>query len=183
MIATCAQLCLDSYDDNAPGFTTVGDLRFGVFDTPVGTVIAIRGTANVDNWLTDASVWPKRSCGGYLAHAGFVDAYRELCAAGMPTTKGQSVIATGHSLGGAIATLLAEHTGCKLITFGSPRVYWRFGRAPLLQHTRVTRDDDPVQHLPKFCYSHRQPAMVLHDGDHHLLQIKDHKMSGYVGAV
>ena len=183
MIATCAKLCEASYDEKAEGFTTVGDLRFGVFPTEHGTIVAIRGTANVDNWFTDARAFPARSCSGYLAHEGFVSAYRELCSGGMPTVKGCNVIATGHSLGGAIATLLAEHTGCKLVTFGSPRVYWRFGKAPQLDHVRVVRDDDPVQHVPKLLYSHRCEPMALHDGDSHLIQVGDHFISGYVKAV
>lgn len=183
MLKTCARLCQASYDEDEPGFVTVGDLRFGVFDTSHGTIIVIRGTANADNWLTDARAFPARSCGGFLAHKGFVTAYRELCAGGMPTVKGANIIATGHSLGGAIATLLAEHTGCRLVTFGSPRVYWRFGRAPQLDHIRVVRDDDPVQHVPKFLYSHRTKPTVLDDGDSHLVQIKDHFMDGYIKAL
>lgn len=183
MIATCAQLCEASYDDAAPGFTTVGDLRYGVFYTEHGTIIVIRGTANADNWLTDARAFPARSCGGFLAHKGFVAAYRELCSGGMPTVKRQNVIATGHSLGGAVATLLAEHIGCQLVTFGSPRVYWRFGRAPKLDHVRVVRDDDPVPMVPKFLYSHRTEPMLLKDKDSHLIQVKDHCMSGYIKAL
>ena len=183
MLKTCAQLCLDSYDDNAPGFVTVGDLRYGVFDTEHGRIVVIRGTSNADNWLTDARAFPARSCGGYLAHKGFVAAYRELCTGGMPTTKGADIIATGHSLGGALATLLAEHTGCKVVTFGSPRVYWRFGRAPKLNHVRIVRDDDVVQHVPKFLYSHRAEPVVLKDDDWHIVQITDHFMEGYVEAI
>jgi len=183
MIQTCAKLCKDSYDDTAPGFVNVGDLRYGVFDTEYGTVIAIRGTANLDNWLTDARAFPARSCGGFLAHKGFVSAFRELCTGGMPTIKGGNVIATGHSLGGAIATLLAEHTGCKLVTFGSPRVYWRFGRAPVLDHVRVVRDDDPVPMVPKFLYSHRCDPVAIHDNDHHLIQVTDHLMTAYMKAA
>ena len=183
MIKTCATLCAASYDDKADGFTTVGDLRYGVFDTDHGTIVCIRGTANLDNWLTDARFFPARSCGGYLAHKGFVRAYRELCTCGMPTAKNANVIATGHSLGGALATLLAEHTGCKVVTFGSPRVYWRFGRAPALDHIRVVRDDDPVPEVPKFLYSHRCEPVTLRDGDSRLIQVKDHFMAGYVKAV
>lgn len=179
VIKTCAELCESSYDDAAPGFTTVGGLRYGVFGTPHGQIVCIRGTANFDNWLTDARVFPARSCGGYLAHKGFVAAYRELCAGGMPTSKGAPVIATGHSLGGALATLLAEHIECPLVTFGSPRVYWRFGRAPTLDHIRVVRDDDPVPMVPKFLYSHRTEPMKLKDNDLHLIQIGDHFMTGY----
>lgn len=183
MILTCAKLCESSYDDRAPGFVDVGDFRYGVFDSVHGTIICIRGTANLDNWLTDARVFPARSCGGYLAHKGFVTAYRELCSGGMPTTKNGNVIVTGHSLGGAVATLLAEHIGCNLVTFGSPRVYWRFGKAPRLNHIRVVRDDDPVPEMPKFLYSHRDKPLVLRDKDNHLVQIRDHFMSGYVKCL
>jgi len=182
MIKVCAQLCSASYDDSAPGFVTVGDLRYGVFQIEDKTVIVIRGTANVENWLRDADAWPKRSCGGYLAHSGFVDAYRQLCAGGMPTVRG-NIIATGHSLGGAIATLLAEHIGCKLVTFGSPRVYWRFGGAPQIDHTRVVRDDDPVPRIPQFCYSHRCDPVMLNDDDRLLVQIGDHFIAGYVKVL
>lgn len=183
MIKTCAQLCEASYDENATGFKTVGEYRYGVFPTEHGTIICIRGTANLSNWKTDARVMPARSCGGYLAHKGFISAYRELCSGGMPTVKGENVIATGHSLGGAIATLLAEHTGCRLVTFGSPRVYFRFGRAPKLQHVRVIRDDDPVPMVPRFFYRHNCTPLVIPDQDHHLVQIEDHFMAGYRAAV
>jgi pimeloyl-ACP methyl ester carboxylesterase len=183
MLATCAHLCAESYNDKSPDFITIGDLRYGVFDTLFGKIICIRGTANLDNWLTDARAFPARSCGGYLAHKGFVSAYRELCAGGMPTTKGQKVIATGHSLGGALATLLAEHTGCRLVTFGSPRVYWRFGSAPKLNHIRIVRDDDPVPMIPALFYSHRSRPLALRDSDHHLIQVKDHSMAGYSKAL
>ena len=66
MLSTCASLCEASYDDNAEGFVTVGDLRYGVFDTEHGRIVAIRGTANADNWLTDIMAFPARSCGGFL---------------------------------------------------------------------------------------------------------------------
>lgn len=183
MLKECARLCELSYDDAAEGFTTVNDLRYGVFDLPLGKIIVIRGTANVDNWLTDARICPARSCGGYLAHRGFISAYRELCAGGMPTVRGENIIATGHSLGGAVATLLAEHIGCKLVTFGSPRVYWRFSKAPVLDHLRVVRDDDPVTMVPKFLYKHRSEPVVLRDRDGHRIQVGDHFIKGYVSAV
>lgn len=183
MILTCAKLCEESYDDGAPGFITVGDLRYGVFNTQLGTIICIRGTANLDNWLTDIKVIPAKTCGGFWAHKGFVEAYRELCNHGMPTTKGQKVIATGHSLGGAIATLLAEHTGCALVTFGSPKVYWRFGKVPNINHLRMVRDDDPVPEVPKIFYKHQCGPIVLKDSDDHILQVKDHYMAGYMKMI
>lgn len=183
MVKTCAELCLQSYDPAATGWTDVDDLRYGIFSTPVGRVLCIRGTANAENWLRDAPAFPARTCAGHLAHKGFVRAFQALCAAGMPTIKGDNIIATGHSLGGAIATLLAEHVGCPVVSFGSPRVYWRLGRAPVLDHTRVVRDDDPVPQVPKFLYSHRDVPLLLRDGDHSLIQVEDHFMAGYKAAV
>lgn len=179
IIKTCFLLCENSYSDNAPGFTTIDDLRYGVFDTEHGRIICIRGTANLENVAVDADVLPAKTCSGHWAHKGFVKAYRELCSGGMPTVKDPNVIATGHSLGGALATLLAEHTGCKLVTFGSPRVYWRFSRHPKIDHIRIVRDDDPVPEVPKIFYSHSVEPLVMKDGDRRGLQVKDHFTEAY----
>ena len=181
VVKECARLCELSYDSGAVDFVTAGDFRYGVFDTKFGRIVVIRGTANVDNWLTDLRVTPARTCGGYIGHKGFITAFRELCNSGIPLANID--YATGHSMGGALATQLAERTKCKLITFGSPRVYWRFGRAPELNHIRVIRDDDPVPMVPKFMYSHRVAPLLLQDDDHHLIQIKDHSMKSYIKAL
>jgi triacylglycerol lipase len=184
IVRQCAELCLASYDDNAKGFTSVGDLRFGMHVIDGTAFVTIRGTANASNWLRDADVLPVRSCGSHLAHQGFVDAYRKLCSGGMQTTKGHpEVIATGHSLGGGIATLLAEHTGCRLVTFGSPRVYFRFARVPQIDHARVVNEEDPVPMVPRILYSHKQPPIMLKDNDSLLIDVKDHFMRHYYDMV
>lgn len=183
-ILHAAGLCALSYQDDRPRFFyDVGDLRYGFGIRDGKHFIVIRGTANVQNWLRDASAIPSRTCGGYLAHAGFVSAYRALCSGGMPTIKGSDVIVTGHSLGGAVATLLAEHIGCKVITFGSPRVYCRFLPAPKLDHDRVVCDDDLIPEIPRLLYAHRTKPITLFDNDNQLVSIKDHSMSVYIDRL
>jgi hypothetical protein len=176
MVSAYADLCLKSYDDSAPGFIDVGDLRYGLFDD----VLVIRGTANAENWLRDAEAYPKRTCRGYLAHAGFVNSFQRLCVAGMLATV--PTLVTGHSLGGAIATLVAEKVGCKLVTFGSPRVYFRFGSTPDMDHTRIVDEGDPVPMTPRIFYRHLNNPVRLKDNDC-LIEVHDHFMQTYINRI
>jgi len=184
MIKLCAELCKQSYDDAATGYVEVEDLRYGIRQTDTHIIVVIRGTANAENWLRDADVIPKKSCRGFIAHAGFVNSFQKLCAAGLlgaiPT--GKPIIATGHSLGGAVATLLAERLNCRLITFGSPRVYFRFFSTPVLDHVRVIGEDDPVPGIPRIMYRHLTNPIVLTD-DGLPIDISDHFMATYLAKL
>src|SRR6266581_5344120 len=98
-IAICAEACRLSYDDNAPGFFTVGDLRYGIYTQDGLTVLAIRGTANAENWGRDCSMLPGKSPKGYLAHSGFIGAYNDLVESGIFWKITTRTVVTGHSLG------------------------------------------------------------------------------------
>lgn len=145
-------------------------------------VIAIAGTANIENLIEDASVWPSLTPTKALAHAGVVRAYRELRPAILPhIRKDTEITFVGHSLGGGTVQIFAEEFGAEVITFGALKTYFRFWPAPNLKHTRIVRDDDPIPLIPGVMYSHRVDPVILEDRDGRILpQLEDHPMDAYI---
>ena len=105
-----------------------GAQAFGTISAGGTALVAFRGTqpGNVPDLLADArfgwSDWPR----GGRVHRGFKKAYESVVgeiSAWLERSAAGSVVATGHSLGAALATLLAsDHPEADLVTFGSPRV-------------------------------------------------------------
>ena len=94
---------------------------------PDGTAyLAFRGTENVLDLMTDLAAWPVPHRTGGWVHWGFRKAWQLLQAevgAWLASAAPRRIVATGHSLGGAIATLCAaDHPGAELVTFGCPLV-------------------------------------------------------------
>lgn len=123
-------------------------------------VLVFRGTADLRDWLTNLRVAPGEWPGGGRVHQGFARAsakvWQAICSAlhevSLPT------FATGHSLGGALATLAAsQHRFQATYTFGAPRVgddrFWQTLQGPL---HRVVHDKDVVPTLPprRLGYAH-----------------------------
>lgn len=179
----CAALCLESYEpDLPPGFLDVGDLRFGIRETKAGTIIAVRGTANLANALRDIWVRPCRTPRGHWAHRGFVSGYERLRE--VVGTPPPGAIFTGHSFGAAVALLFAEEFDAPAVTFGCPRIYLRFGKAPKhIKHTRIVCDDDPVTMVPRIFYRHLCEPITLRDEDSQLIDLADHAMAVYLQRV
>ncbi|MBM4263101.1 MAG: lipase family protein [Deltaproteobacteria bacterium] len=93
---------------------------------PAATLICFRGTTrSLNDIVTDLKIWPRQWPLGGRAHAGFCTAFNRLCAAldhWLIDHPGRRLL-TGHSLGGALATLAASvYKPARLITFGTPRV-------------------------------------------------------------
>lgn len=185
MINDCARLCQQSYQDDYG--VDVGDLRFAVEDRGAYAIVVFRGSDNVLNWLRDLEAIPARTRDGHWAHQGFVGAFDRLW--GRVTHAlailGKPAIFTGHSLGGAIAVLFAEALYCQAVTFGCPRVWWRPGEPPRINHIRVICDDDPVPGVPRLLFQHDEGAVevVLNDRDGELVNPEDHRMAHYLARL
>lgn len=96
-------------------------------------IISLRGTASFHDVLTDAYFKTSPSKGAHPVHGGFNRCFNSVCGdidaflkAHKPTA---AVHCIGHSLGGALATLVADHIARSygsdrvyLYTLGSPRV-------------------------------------------------------------
>lgn len=101
---------------------------FGTMNAEGMAVVVFRGTQpqNLSNVLDDVQFWPRRWVGAGRVHRGFLRAYeglREQIDAWLDEHKPARLVITGHSLGAAMATLMAaRYPEAELVTFGSPRV-------------------------------------------------------------
>jgi len=123
-------------------------------------VVAIRGTANIENAIVDIQYQLQADphTGIYL-HTGFLQATANLYEEIEPLLqKNYSIATTGHSLGGAMALILAmnlDKNGYrvkKVVTFGQPKVTNRAGAAKFdhLPVIRVVTELDLVPIVPPF---------------------------------
>jgi triacylglycerol lipase len=118
-------------------------------------VISIRGTSNIENAMIDINLklTPDDNLNVFLHH-GFAYAARQVYAEIKPLLKkGFSIKTTGHSLGGAVAVILAaliDKDGFNLdqvITFGQPKVTNLTG-ADKFQHLNIIRVVTPKDLVP-----------------------------------
>jgi hypothetical protein len=140
-----------------------GDTQTYITHNDKVLLISVRGTQELGDALRDADARQVSFAEGEgQAHRGFYEAFvstKKFISDYFEAfyTSGQTIIVTGHSLGGAIATLVAEWIrrfpdapDVQLYTFGSPRVGDKaFVRAAAdLTHHRLVNRDDPVPGVP-----------------------------------
>jgi len=174
---------------------TLTDRRRGYADTTgivaldsttESIVLAFRGSHSVRNWLTNFAADQRNVpwCSGCRIHQGFYSAYLDEAAIISSTlirlqreNPTYRIVATGHSLGGALAQIAATDLRIKgyevtTYTYGSPRL----GNDKLCKfmseqtagkNYRVTHLDDPVPRLPLMLmgYQHISPEYhIARDG-------------------
>ncbi|BFM16843.1 lipase family protein [Maricurvus nonylphenolicus] len=151
----------------------MGVAAFGKEDKYKGQAfVIIKGTASLFDGLTDLNAGLKRFETGGLVHQGFYYTFQSFLpqlrafASELATKNIHYVHCVGHSLGGALATLVSDwlkaNTSVKvsLYTFGSPRVGMplfsdaccrRVGNENVY---RVFHNLDPVPMVPTWPFSH-----------------------------
>ena len=124
-------------------------------------IICFRGTepTEITDVLSDLKAWPKRSQEKGLVHFGFAQALDKVYdkineqIQRLDMSKIEKTICTGHSLGAALATLMASRIDAEEVyTFGSPRVGTRsFVKEmdnDLIKHHRFVNNNDIVTAVP-----------------------------------
>ena len=169
-------------------YHTIPDIQMAFFlatnDSTKTQVMAVRGTSNVENAMVDIALkllTDEKT--GVRLHEGFAYAANRVYATLKPHLKPDYKIdVTGHSLGGAVALILAMYLDAdgfdieRVVTFGQPKVT-NFPGAMRIQHINVIRvvtPDDLVPLIPPFdpldiknidIYWHAGKEVILLDGN------------------
>ncbi|KAH6719651.1 lipase [Leptodontidium sp. MPI-SDFR-AT-0119] len=157
----------------------------GIDSANKAIVISYKGSKSFANFVADLLV-PKESCSdlvsGCKLHQGFSYAWGDVKSNTMAAVKkakaaypSYTIVLTGHSLGGAVATIAAAYLRkagypCDIYSYGSPRVgneaFVNFVSAQAGAHYRVTHTDDPVPRYPGriLGFYHTSPEFWLSTG-------------------
>lgn len=192
ILTEMAEYCEKIYDEGKE--LRDNEFAYNVDQNNGVTIISIRGTNNGRNVLTDLDVRPfyDKKLGMDL-HRGFRDSasiiHKDIIE---NHALEETIILTGHSLGGAIAQILGlwfedDAYEVQIYTFGSPAITVNQIWSEDL-HFRVYLKDDPVPFLPPFPFVHwgmRINAKTLDwDEDHPIgdvtkIDARDHSISEY----
>ena len=159
---------------------------FAVDITKEIIVISFRGSGSVRNWLTDFNfpVMLSTICTNCFGSTGFYASWLEAqntvftaIEAAMGPYPNYKLIVTGHSLGGALATvavgaLRSNRTKVDMHTYGAPKIGLLNTASYISQTTlgsnyRVTHKDDPVPRMPPLLagYQHVSPEYYIVSGN------------------
>ncbi|KAH7135425.1 Alpha/Beta hydrolase protein [Dendryphion nanum] len=165
-------------------------------------VISFRGSRSVRNWITNLNFPLTKTtiCSNCEASTGFWSSWLEAQTGVLnAVTRARAqypsyrIIATGHSLGGAIATLGAgvlrsQGISVDLYTYGAPKVgleavsAW-LSTSNLGANYRVTKKDDPVPRLPPALIGFRHISPEYYIGFSGTAQPTANDINVYTGTL
>ncbi|MEI6705695.1 MAG: lipase family protein [Methylococcales bacterium] len=166
------------------------------------SLVAIRGTSSLADALTDARMSFAHSPSGHVVHRGFSLAYQSIKPSinsyfKQPNNNPSQIHVVGHSLGGAIACLVAEQLSLQghnvsLYTFGCPRVGDNFYSKTLDQLLggasniyRVYHEADPVSMIPIYPFVPVSNSAIGHQlpWNGSTVSVYAHLMNNYISSV
>ena len=183
-----------AYDE--PATIAHGGVEVRVTEQAGAVIVAFRGTEfDGKDILRDLRAVPWQDFFVGWCHSGFLKGVRGVWAPlfealEIDLDKGTPIYFTGHSKGGAEATVAAgwlaalRYPPAGLVTFGSPRCgFSRLGRVlsgvPTRRYVRGS-DCVPGHPWPLWGYRHVGDAITL-PGEGH--RYRDHRIAGYVEAI
>ncbi|HYA07756.1 MAG TPA: hypothetical protein VEF90_17855 [Xanthobacteraceae bacterium] len=174
--ADLAVLAGRSYSGPQSGSVAL-DVRYDLVPRGPELIVVVPGTHPSDplDWLRDLSAWPYWFPGIGPCHDGFGSGGAALWARlSTELPRGKRIVYTGHSLGGALAQVLAAYHAaeglppCRVVTFGAPRVplglNFYFGRLvrSALEAVEYRRAGDPVPSVPTWpLFAHPTRGVVI----------------------
>jgi len=165
-----AQFCLDSY--RTPATYHLEDL--GVQIHTHGTHCCFRGTDSILDWKFNIHTEFKYIRDGIRIHAGYQKLFMGILQSGVPMYSFKSF--SGHSAGGVLAGMFAQHQESHAITFGAPRY---LGQATNIKKLiRVYSKYDPITRLPLWITGMKHPASNTRE-----LSFIGHSMTKYYAAI
>lgn len=191
------------YDATAVATLEAKKIRYFLATEKAGgrQLISVRGTANIKNGLEDMEILKEHDAHtGVKLHRGFTEDARSILDDLKPKLESDKPLwITGHSLGGAVALVLAMHLDVegyqvdRVVTFGQPKVTDRKGvkRFRHLPVKRVVDEHDLVPLVPPIeltslatldFYRHLGEEVVLLDGIYYSFLDERQAESGRVSA-
>ncbi|QDU75054.1 Lipase (class 3) [Bremerella volcania] len=159
-----SDVCQNQWDFDSCEFIQVNDTECFVAVTEEAMAVAFRGTAGVRDWLRDLTLFSTSVAYGTV-HQGFFHGFQQVRAALETAMRSfglgdRKLVISGHSLGGALATIAAAewiHAGefevAGIYTFGQPAVGKKDFREFINGKTagkffRFVNEDDIVPRVP-----------------------------------
>lgn len=181
----------DSNEASRLVFKVMGQITANVYEKNGQLIIAFKGTSTLGDFITDVNAFKSTSANTIIpnakgnVHSGFLAAYgsiRKELKQIIDANPDKKVLFTGHSLGGALATLAgAEFTNnARVITYGAPQVGDdAFVDAYTTQTDRVVHSSDPVTFM-NVKYNHTtQTVWDLSDNKSSFIDISQHGRDNY----